>query len=108
MDKRVKRGRDRGTERKRINAEGTENAEFAEKKGREKKEGHPPRRVPLQRKTSVQCEALALGDWPGGSRGVADGLAVDDQLDAAIALAAFGGVVGGDRLRFAEAVGGDG
>jgi len=51
---------------------------------------------------------LALGDGPGGSCSVADSVAVDDELDAAVALAAFGGVVGSDRLRLAEAVGGDG
>ena len=41
----------------------------------------------------------AGGDW--GS--FADGVAVDDEFDAAIALAAFGGVVGGYGLRLAEA-----
>src|SRR6266853_37770 len=44
----------------------------------------------------------------GGHGGVADGVAVDDEFDAAIALAAFGRVVGGDGLRLAEAVSGDG
>jgi hypothetical protein len=44
----------------------------------------------------------------GSYGGVADGVAVDDELDAAVALAAFGGVVGSDRLRFAEASRGDG
>src|SRR5258708_7960351 len=43
-----------------------------------------------------------------GDGGVADGVAVDDELDAAVALAAFGRVVGGDRLRLAEAVSGNG
>src|SRR5438270_12980680 len=40
--------------------------------------------------------------------GAADGVAVDDEFDAAVALRAFGGVVGSDRLRFAEAAAGDG
>ncbi len=40
--------------------------------------------------------------------GVADGVTIDHQLDAAVALAAFGGVVRSDGLRFAEAAGGDG
>src|SRR6266478_4115406 len=45
----------------------------------------------------------------GGSHGgVADGVTVDDELDAAVALAAFGGVIGGDGLALAEAAGGDG
>jgi hypothetical protein len=52
---------------------------------------------------------LALRDWRGGGRGgAADGVAVDDEFDAAVALAAFGGVVGSDWLHFAEAAGGDG
>src|SRR5437899_4755156 len=44
----------------------------------------------------------------GGHGGVADGVAVDLEFDAAVALAAFGRVVGGDRLRLAEAVSGNG
>src|SRR5260370_38199954 len=44
----------------------------------------------------------------GGDGGVANGGAVDDELDAAVALAAFGSVIGGDGLRLAEAAGGDG
>ena len=44
----------------------------------------------------------AGGDWGG----FADGVAVDDEFDAAIALAAFGGVVRGYGLSFAEAAGG--
>jgi hypothetical protein len=55
MDKRVKRGRDRGTERKRINAEGTENAEFAEKKGRERKRA--TRRGGCPYKGKLRCGA---------------------------------------------------
>jgi len=43
----------------------------------------------------------AGGDWGG----FADGVAVDDEFDAAIALAAFGGVVGGYGLGFPEAAG---
>ena len=37
-----------------------------------------------------------------------DGIAVDDELDAAIALAAFRRVIGRNGLSFAEAAGGDG
>src|SRR5258708_30094722 len=37
-------------------------------------------------------------------RGLADGVAVDDEFDTAIALAAFGVVVRSDRLSFAEAL----
>ena len=44
------------------------------------------------------------GDWGG----FADGVAVDYEFYAAVALAAFGGVVGGYRLGFAEAAGGHG
>ena len=40
--------------------------------------------------------------------GVSDGVAIQDEFDAAIALAAFGGVIRGDRLRFSEAPRGDG
>ena len=60
------------------------------------------------KETEVRRLLLALGDGPGGSCGVADGVAVDDELDTAVALAAFGGFVGSDRLRFAKAMGGDG
>ena len=74
--------------------------------GKRKKEGHD---VSCPYKEKLGCGGwLALGDWPGGSRGVADSVAVDDELDAAIALAAIGGVVGGDGLRFAEAARGNG
>src|SRR5260370_13192130 len=44
----------------------------------------------------------------GGDGGVANGGVVDDELDAAVAVATFGGVIGGDGLRLAEAAGGDG
>jgi hypothetical protein len=44
----------------------------------------------------------AGGDWVG----FADGVTVDDEFDAAIALAAFGSVVGRHGLRLAEAAGG--
>src|SRR6266700_3233352 len=55
------------------------------------------------------CKTLLVRTGSGGSRGgVADGVAVDHELDAAVALAAFGGLVGGDGLDFAEAAGGDG
>ncbi len=85
---------------------GTE--QFGTNEGGKRKKGEARCIVPLQGKTWMRRSLLALGDWPGGSRGVADSVAVDDELDAAVALTAFGGVVGGDRLRFAEAVGGDG
>src|SRR5258708_11102124 len=53
-------------------------------------------------------EALLLGRRGGGGRGrVADGVAVDDELDAAVALAAVGGVIRSDGLGLAEAPGGD-
>src|SRR5258708_5011237 len=53
-------------------------------------------------------EELPLRRWCGGGRGrVADGIAVDHELDAAVALAAVGGVVRSDGLRLAEAAGGD-
>lgn len=42
-----------------------------------------------------------------GCRGAADGLTVDDEFDAAIALAAFWCFVGSDGLRFAKAASGD-
>jgi len=57
---------------------------------------------------SKKNELLLLRGRGGGGGGVADGVAVDDEFDAAIALAAFGGVVGSDGLRFAEAARGDG
>src|SRR5579859_4687210 len=44
----------------------------------------------------------------GGAGGDRGGFAVDDEFDAAVALAALGGVVGGNGLRFAEAAGGHG
>src|SRR6267378_3017626 len=79
-----------------------------EKETCRKKEGHP-RRVPLRLEKLDAASGLALRCWSGGGHGgVADGVAVDDELDAAVALAAFGGVVGGDGLHFAEAAGGDG
>src|SRR6266851_1112473 len=53
-------------------------------------------------------EGLTLRDWRGGGDGgVADGVAVDDEFDAAVALGAFGGVVGSDGLHLAEAASGD-
>src|SRR5207247_960161 len=50
------------------------------------------------KETEVRRLLLALGDGPGGSCGVADGVAVDDELDTAVALAACGGFVGSDGL----------
>src|SRR6267142_875948 len=70
------------------------------------KEGHPPRRVPLRKKENAK--GLPLRRRGGGRGGAADGVAVDDEFDAAVALAAFRGVVRSDRLHFAEAAGGDG
>ena len=43
-----------------------------------------------------------------GGAGVSDGSAIHYEFDAAVALAAFGGVVGGDGLGFSEAAGGNG
>src|SRR5882762_1487394 len=63
--------------------------------------------VPLQESRRWR-EVLRLRRGGGGHGGVADGVTVDDQLDAAVALAAFGGVIGGDGLVLAEAAGGDG
>src|SRR5260370_12073964 len=64
---------------------------------------------PYKKKDGMRDEGLLVRPRSGGGRGgTADGVAVDDELDAPVALAAFGGLVGGDRLRFAEAVGGDG
>src|SRR5216683_1778655 len=55
------------------------------------------------------CKTLLVRTGSGGSRGgVADGVAVDHELDAAVALAAFRGLVGGDGLGFAETAGCDG
>src|SRR5262249_53688570 len=48
---------------------------------------------------------IGSGRVPGGSG--ADGLAVDNQLDAAVALAALGRVVGSDGLRLTKALCGD-
>src|SRR5260370_7203838 len=44
----------------------------------------------------------------GDGRRLADGVAVEHKFDAAIALAALGGIVRSDGLRFAEAVSGHG
>ena len=51
---------------------------------------------------------LRLRGRGGGHGGIADGVTVDDEFDAAVSLAAFGVVVGSDGLRFTEAAGGDG
>src|SRR5713226_463575 len=51
---------------------------------------------------------LPLRRRGGGRGGAADGVTVDDELDAAVALAALRGVVRSDGLHFAEAAGGDG
>src|SRR6266478_8983441 len=53
-------------------------------------------------------EVLRLRRRGRGHGGVADGVTVDDEFDAAVALAAFGGVIGGDGLVLAEAAGGNG
>src|SRR5580704_9911389 len=64
-------------------------------------------RVPRNEKCANARERLRLRDRGGGRGGVADGVAVDDELDAAVALAALGGVIRGDGLHFAEAARGD-
>src|SRR5216684_2646831 len=65
--------------------------------------------APTKKKGEERRESLLLGRRRGGGDGgVANGGAVDDELDAAVALAAFGSVIGGDGLRLAEAAGGDG
>src|SRR5215813_4050849 len=52
----------------------------------------------------VECVAEQLAEsLSGRCSGAADGFAIDDEFDAAIALAAFGGVVCCDWLRFAKA-----
>src|SRR5260370_10988879 len=51
------------------------------------------------------CEVLGLRRGGGGYGRVADGVAVDDELDAAVALAAFGGVLCGDGLALAADAG---
>src|SRR6266699_2417487 len=95
------------------NAKGGSVSDWDERQGVEmrsarKEEGHDVA-CPYKKKDGMRDEALPLRCWRGGGRGgTADGVAVDDEFDAAVALAAFGGVVGSDRLRFAEAVGGDG
>jgi hypothetical protein len=62
----------------------------------------------LGRSGGLRQKVLLLRRRSGGRGGAADGVAVNDELDAAVALAAFGGVVRSDGLRFAEAAGGDG
>src|SRR5260370_5287200 len=64
---------------------------------------------PDKRKQKSDHKGLPLRSRRGGGDGgVANGGAVDDELDAAGALAAFGRVICGDGLRLAEAAGGDG
>ena len=53
-----------------------------------------------------EVELIGCGGAGGHWGGFADGVAVDDELDTAIALAAVGGVVGGDGLGLAEAASG--
>src|SRR5437667_6822194 len=64
--------------------------------------------APLPEGRGEWREVLRLRRRGGGHGGVADGVTVDDELDAAVALAAFGGVIGGDGLVLAEAAGGNG
>jgi hypothetical protein len=52
------------------------------------------------------CGSIWGGGTGGYGGGLADGVAVDDEFDAAIALAAFGGVVGCYGLGFAKAASG--
>src|SRR5260370_42190633 len=72
--------------------------------------GAPRRsRCPYVNRSERVKRTLLLGRrGGGGDGGVADGVAVDDEFNAAIALAAFGGVVGSGGLRFAEGAGGGG
>ncbi|HEX9345011.1 MAG TPA: hypothetical protein VF900_03755, partial [Candidatus Acidoferrum sp.] len=64
---------------------------------------------PYKKKQESGAKRLALRKRRGGGGGgVADGVAVDDELDAAVALAAFEGVIGSDGLGLAEAASGDG
>ena len=64
--------------------------------------------APLQWKKKKRREELLLRTWCcGGHGGVADGVAVDDELDAAVALAAFGRVVGGHGICLAESLRGN-
>src|SRR5579859_6135111 len=66
--------------------------------------------MPGHRKVAAPrgVDSVRCGGAGGDGGGLADGVAVDDEFDAAIALAALGGVVGGNGLRFAEAAGGHG
>src|SRR5260370_33084376 len=64
------------------------------------------RGISLQRR-SLRSTLAVRGDRGTGVC-AADGVAVDDQLHAAVALAAFRGVVGGDGLRFSKAPRADG
>src|SRR5260370_29426077 len=54
------------------------------------------------------CEVLGLRRGGGSHGGVADGVTVDDELDAAGALGAFGGVICGERAALSQAAGGGG
>src|SRR5260370_28619759 len=66
---------------------------------------HIPTAAPAPQSRDAESSRSRCGG--GGSR-VADGVTVDDEFDAAVTLAAFGGVVRSHGLRLAEAVGGDG
>src|SRR5207245_11206843 len=61
-----------------------------------------------KRKLPVSSLPLRVGRVGRRSvRGAADGVAIDDKFDAAVALAAFDGVIRSNGLCFAEAAGGD-
>jgi hypothetical protein len=61
----------------------------------------------MQEFQRLPAEELSIGSRARRSR-ISDGVAVHDELDAAISLAAFGGVIRRDGLRFSKAVRGDG
>src|SRR5258708_5356272 len=67
--------------------------------------------LPMRRRgISLGMRPLLRTTCGGKREGIgrcADGVAVDDELDAAVALAAVGGVIRSDGLRLAEAAGGD-
>ena len=109
----MKRGTEHSTESE-AGSQGDGKSGFAEK-------GARLGRRPLQRQEGGATHSFVRASlkvaatrgalvWCGGAGGYwggfADGVAVDDKFYAAIALAAFGGVVGGYGLRFAEAAGG--
>src|SRR5260370_8893801 len=64
---------------------------------------------PYKEKREERRESLLLGRRRGGGDGgVANGGAIDDELDAAVALAALGRGIGGHGPRLSQAAGGEG